>query len=87
MESTPQRRSRSVYIMIGPKGAANLGIVKANDLGAIPIDADIRRIDEVEALKVGGDSTVGYLINAREHFNPSANYISSTEAFSELLQE
>jgi hypothetical protein len=34
------------YIMIGPEDAARLGIVKANDGGAMGIDAAIHGIDE-----------------------------------------
>jgi len=55
MESKIQRMSRSVYVLIGPEGATNFGIVKANDGSAVLIDADIRRIDEVEeALRLTG---------------------------------
>ena len=55
MESKIQRMSRSLYDMIGPEGATNFGIVKASDRSAVLIDADIRRIDEVEeALKLTG---------------------------------
>ena len=47
--------SRSVYVLIGSEGATNFGIVKANDGSAVLIDADIRRIDEVEeALRLTG---------------------------------
>ena len=31
MESKIQRMSRSLYVMIGPEGATNFGIVKASD--------------------------------------------------------
>ncbi len=55
MESKIQRMSRSVYVLSGPEGATNFGIVKANDGSAVLIDADIRRIDEVEeALRLTG---------------------------------
>jgi len=47
--------SRSVYVLIGPEGATNFGIVKANDGSPVLIDADIRRIGEVEeALRLTG---------------------------------
>ena len=76
MESTIQRLSRSLYAMIGPEGATNFAIVKANDGSAILIDADIRRIDEVEeALKLTGCTEVKYLVNTHEHFDhTSANF-------------
>jgi glyoxylase-like metal-dependent hydrolase (beta-lactamase superfamily II) len=50
--------------------------VKGNDGTAVLIDADIRRIDEVEeALKLTGCAKVSYLVNTHEHFDhTSANY-------------
>jgi cyclase len=76
MESKIQRMSRSLYVVIGPEGATNFGIVKASDGSAILIDADIRRIDEVEeALKLTGCAEVKYLVNTHEHFDhTSANF-------------
>lgn len=76
MESTIQRLSCSLYVMIGPEGATNFAIVKANDGSAVLIDADIRRIDEVEeALKLTGCTEVKYLVNTHEHFDhTSANF-------------
>jgi glyoxylase-like metal-dependent hydrolase (beta-lactamase superfamily II) len=76
MESKIQRISRSLYVMIGPEGATNFGIVRADDASAILIDADIRRIDEIqEALKLTGCAEVKYLVNTHEHFDhTSANF-------------
>lgn len=76
MESKIQRMSRSVYVLICPEGATNFGIVKANDGSAVLIDADIRRIDEVEeALGLTGCAEVKYLVNTHEHFDhTSANF-------------
>jgi glyoxylase-like metal-dependent hydrolase (beta-lactamase superfamily II) len=76
MESTVQQISRSAYAVIGPEGATNFGIVKGSDGSAIVIDADIRRIDEVEeALRLTGCTRVAYLVNTHEHFDhTSANY-------------
>ena len=76
MESKIHRVSRSAYVVIGPEGATNFGIVKANDGSAVLIDADIRRIDEVEeALKLTACAKVAYLVNTHEHFDhTSANY-------------
>jgi glyoxylase-like metal-dependent hydrolase (beta-lactamase superfamily II) len=76
MDSKIQRVGRSVFVVIGPDGATNFGIVKANDTSAVLIDADIRRIDEVdEALKLTGCDKVSYLVNTHEHFDhTSANY-------------
>ena len=64
------------YAVIGPEGATNFGIVKGHGGSAILIDADIRRIDEVEeALKLTGCTEVRYLVNTHEHFDhTSANY-------------
>lgn len=76
MESKIHRVSRSAYVVIGPEGATNFGIVKANDASTVLIDADIRRIDEVEeALKLTACAKVAYLVNTHEHFDhTSANY-------------
>ena len=48
MDSELKQVSRSVYAVIGPEGSTNFIIVKAPDASAVLIDADIRRIDEVE---------------------------------------
>jgi glyoxylase-like metal-dependent hydrolase (beta-lactamase superfamily II) len=79
MESEVKRVSNSVYAVIGPEGATNFAILKANDGGAVLIDADIRRIDEVEeALKLTGCAKVSYLVNTHEHFDhTSANFYFS----------
>jgi len=76
MESTIHQASKSVYAIIGPEGATNFAIVKGTGGAAVVVDADIRRIDEVEeALRLTGCSEVKYLINTHEHFDhTSANY-------------
>lgn len=76
MESQLQQIGRSVYAVIGPQGATNFSIVKAADRSAALIDADIRRIDDIEeALRLAGCDRVAYLINTHEHFDhTSANY-------------
>ena len=76
MESTIRRISRSSYAVIGPEGDTNFGIIKGSDGSAVLIDADIRRIDEVEeALELTGCAAVKYLIDTHEHFDhTSANF-------------
>jgi glyoxylase-like metal-dependent hydrolase (beta-lactamase superfamily II) len=76
MESTIHRLSRSAYAVIGPEGATNFTIIKGARGAAMLVDADIRRIDEVEeALRQTGCSEIEYLINTHEHFDhTSANY-------------
>ena len=76
MESTIHRASKSTYVVVGPEGATNFAIVKDAGGAAILIDADIRRIDEVEeALQLAGCSEVKYLVNTHEHFDhTSANF-------------
>ncbi|HVO91517.1 MAG TPA: MBL fold metallo-hydrolase [Terriglobales bacterium] len=68
--------SPSVFAVIGPEGSTNFTIVKSREGGAVLIDADIRRIDEIEeALQLAGCSKVSYLIDTHEHFDhTSANY-------------
>lgn len=76
MESTLHQASKSAYVIIGPEGATNFSIVKGSKGAAVLIDADIRRIDEVEtALELTGCSEVKYLIDTHEHFDhTSANF-------------
>ena len=76
MESKIHRASRAAYAVIGPEGATNFAIIKGNDGTAAVVDADIRRIDEIEeALKLTGCAKVSYLVNTHEHFDhTSANY-------------
>src|SRR5918911_1535681 len=76
MGSEIKRISRSAYAVIGPEGSTNFGIVKGGDDSAALIDADIRRIDEIEeALQLTGCSKVRYLIDTHEHFDhTSANF-------------
>lgn len=79
MESDLKQVSQSVYAVIGPEGSTNFTIVKARDGSAALIDADIRRIDEVEeALQLTGCRRVSYLIDTHEHFDhTSANFYFS----------
>ena len=76
MDSAIRQIGKSAYAVIGSEGATNFAIVKGIDGSAIVIDADIRRIDEVEeALRLTGCSKVAYLVNTHEHFDhTSANY-------------
>jgi len=76
MESSIRQISRSVFAIIGPEGATNFTIIKGSDGSAALIDADIRRIDEVEeALRLTSCDRVGYLIDTHEHFDhTSANF-------------
>ena len=76
MESSIRQVSRSAYVIVGPEGATNFFIVKGSDHSAILIDADIRRIDEIEeALKLTRCNEVKYLIDTHEHFDhTSANF-------------
>ena len=76
MDSEIKRVGKSAYVIIGPEGATNFGIVKGNDGSGVLIDADIRRINEVEeALRLTGCAKVEYLVNTHEHFDhTSANY-------------
>src|SRR5512139_4099412 len=76
MESTIRQISKSTFAIIGTEGATNFTIIKGKDGSAALIDADIRRIDEVEeALRLTGCARVGYLIDTHEHFDhTSANF-------------
>ena len=76
MESELKQVSGSVFALIGPEGATNFTVIKNRAGRAILIDADIRRIDEIEeALELAGCSRVEYLIDTHEHFDhTSANF-------------
>jgi cyclase len=78
-----QQIEESVFAVIGDDGATNFGIVKAKDSSAILIDADIRRMDEIEdALQKTGCSKVRYLVNTHENFDHSSanDYFERTGA-------
>jgi cyclase len=63
----------SVFAVIGADGATNFGIVRAKDGSAVLIDADIRRMDEIDdALKRTGCGKVLYLVNTHENFDHSS---------------
>ena len=76
MESTIRQASKSTYVVVGPEGATNFTIIKCANGGAVLVDGDIRRIDEIEeALKLTGCDRVEYLVNTHEHFDhTSANF-------------
>ena len=70
MESELKQVSRSAFALVGPQGSTNFTIIKSRAGNAVLIDADIRRIDEIEeALQLTGCSRVCYLINTHEHFD------------------
>jgi cyclase len=63
----------SVFAIIGEDGATNFGLIRAKDGSAVLIDADIRRMDEIEdALKRTDCGRVRYLINTHENFDHSS---------------
>lgn len=76
MESELKQVSGSVFALIGPQGATNFTMIKNRAGHAVVIDADIRRVDEIEeALQLAGCSRVEYLIDTHEHFDhTSANF-------------
>ncbi len=76
VESELKQISPSVYAVIGPEGATNFTIIKNLEGNGVLIDADIRRIDEIEeALQLSGCVKVSYLIDTHEHFDhTSANF-------------
>jgi glyoxylase-like metal-dependent hydrolase (beta-lactamase superfamily II) len=63
----------SVFAVIGVDGATNFGIIKGTDDSAVLIDADIRRINEIDdALQRTGCAKVRYLVNTHENFDHSS---------------
>jgi cyclase len=67
------RLQESVFAVIGADGATNFGIVRGQDGSALLIDADIRRMDEIEnALEKTGCRNIRYLFNTHENFDHSS---------------
>jgi cyclase len=59
--------------VIGVDGATNFGIIKGRDDSAVLIDADIRRMDEIDdALERTQCKKVRYLVNTHENFDHSS---------------
>lgn len=64
---------KSVFAVVGADGLTNFGIVRGENGSALLIDADIRRMDEIEdALEKSGCSKVRYLFNTHENFDHSS---------------
>jgi glyoxylase-like metal-dependent hydrolase (beta-lactamase superfamily II) len=65
--------TNSVFAVIGVDGATNFGIIKGRDDSAVLIDADIRRMDEIDdALERTQCKKVRYLVNTHENFDHSS---------------
>lgn len=63
----------SAFAIIGDDGLTNFGLVKGADGSALLIDADIRRIDEIDdGLRRAGCTRVKYLLNTHENFDHSS---------------
>jgi cyclase len=68
-----QKLNDSAFAIVGADGLTNFGIVKGADGSALLIDADIRRIDEIDdGLSRAGCSNVRYLLNTHENFDHSS---------------
>ena len=97
MEGKLEQVGRGVFAGIGVEGATNFGIIKGDDDTALLIDADIRRIDEVQdALEKTGCKRIRYLFITHEHFDHASSNqyfaktgipILSSEACREALKE
>ncbi len=75
MDVKLERLGKAAFVIVGEDGATNFGIVRGEDGSALLIDADIRRIDEIEgALKQAECRSVKYLFITHENFDhASAN--------------
>jgi len=75
MDVKLERLGKAASAVVGEDGATNFGIVRGEDGAALLIDADIRRIDEIEeALKQAECRSVKYLFITHENFDhASAN--------------
>ena len=76
MEIRMQQLAKRAFAIIGDDGNTNFGIVRGDDGSALLIDADIRRMDEIdEGLKRAECRTVKYLFITHENFDHcSANH-------------
>jgi cyclase len=73
MQMRLEQLSRAAFAVIGEDGATNFGIVRGDDGAALLIDADIRRIDEIEeALEQTRCRRVKYLFITHENFDHSS---------------
>ena len=73
MQLKVEQLGRAAFGVIGEDGATNFGIVRGDDGAARLIDADIRRIDEIErALEQTGCRRVKYLFIIHENFDHSS---------------
>ena len=75
MELRLERLGKAAFAVIGEDGATNFGIVRGDDGAGLLIDADIRRIDEIEeALRQAECDRVKFLFITHENFDhASAN--------------
>ena len=75
MDVRLERLGKAAFAVIGEDGATNFGIVRGEDGSALLIDADIRRIDEIEeALKRAECERAKFLFITHENFDhASAN--------------
>jgi cyclase len=63
----------SAFAIIGDDGLTNFGLVRGADGSALLIDADIRRMDEIDdGLQRAGCTQVKYLLNTHENFDHSS---------------
>jgi cyclase len=73
MQIQLEQLGRAAFAVIGEDGATNFGIVRGDDGAALLIDADIRRIDEIQqALAQAKCSRVRYLFITHENFDHSS---------------
>ncbi|HEX9146458.1 MAG TPA: MBL fold metallo-hydrolase [Candidatus Binatia bacterium] len=73
MKVNLQPLSQCAFAVIGDDGATNFGIVRGVDGSALLIDADIRRMDEIEeALKQTQCRSIKYLFITHENFDHSS---------------
>jgi glyoxylase-like metal-dependent hydrolase (beta-lactamase superfamily II) len=73
VDITLKRLGKAAFAVIGDEGATNFGIVRGDGGAALLIDADIRRIDEIEeALRQTQCSSVKYLFITHENFDHSS---------------
>jgi glyoxylase-like metal-dependent hydrolase (beta-lactamase superfamily II) len=73
MELKIEQLGKRVFAVIGSEGATNFGVIRGDDGSAILIDADIRRVDEIEeALRQTECKNLRFLCLTHENFDHSS---------------
>jgi predicted RNA-binding protein YlxR (DUF448 family) len=80
MDSTLRQASGSAYVVIGPEGAINFAVINGTNGRAVWLDADIRRLDEVEEAQKGEAAGRSYCKKMRDHLEDFYAHLQDIKA-------